>query len=212
MGEPVVISEKADGANARFVYHNGEYHCGSRETWKKEFTSYSHVTLKSLLEKGCEEEKAKKVMDNLAKQGGKSNVWWQMFRKYENLQKFLRDNPGVVVSAESYGKINCIVYNFPDVNRIAVFDIMKDGKFLDHNEARDLGKDLPWAPVLAENEPYSFDMVANLAEGETTVPDAKPGTIREGCVIRPVRERLSDKVSGRLVLKCISSVFLEKYR
>lgn len=32
-GEPVVITEKIHGCNARFLFHEGEMHCGSRTRW-----------------------------------------------------------------------------------------------------------------------------------------------------------------------------------
>lgn len=211
-GEPVHIHEKADGCNSRYLYLDGEYHCGSRIQWKKEFTSYSHVTLESLLANGCEEEKAKRVLENLSRQGGKTNVWWELLRRTESLQKFLRDNPGVVVYGEIFGLTNVVKYSFPEGNRFAAFDIMKDGRFLDHGEARDLAKDLSWVPTLADSQPYSFDLVTELAEGNTTAQGAKEGVIREGCVVRPIKERLSDKVGGRLVLKCVSGEFLERHR
>lgn len=38
-GEFVYISEKIDGANARFLYHNNRIYCGSRSNWKKESNS-----------------------------------------------------------------------------------------------------------------------------------------------------------------------------
>lgn len=34
-GEEVVLTEKVHGANARFVWHDGRLHCGSRTTYKK---------------------------------------------------------------------------------------------------------------------------------------------------------------------------------
>lgn len=34
-GDPVVITEKIHGANARFVFYNGEMHVGSRKQWKR---------------------------------------------------------------------------------------------------------------------------------------------------------------------------------
>lgn len=37
-GEEVVLTEKVHGANARFVWHDGRLHCGSRTTYKKEGT------------------------------------------------------------------------------------------------------------------------------------------------------------------------------
>ena len=38
-GEPVVVTEKLDGANARYTCIDGEMHCGSRERWIREFST-----------------------------------------------------------------------------------------------------------------------------------------------------------------------------
>jgi RNA ligase (TIGR02306 family) len=35
-GEEVIVTEKLHGCNARFVYHNDRFWCGSRTEWKKE--------------------------------------------------------------------------------------------------------------------------------------------------------------------------------
>ena len=44
-GEPVWITEKIHGCSARYVYSDGQIHCGSRNEWKKEYPSYDHITL-----------------------------------------------------------------------------------------------------------------------------------------------------------------------
>lgn len=36
IGEPVIVTEKIHGANARFVYHDGRIWCGSKNEWKKQ--------------------------------------------------------------------------------------------------------------------------------------------------------------------------------
>src|SRR5262249_25793278 len=54
-GEPVVVTEKLDGANARYVWADGRMHCGSRTEWKKEYPDYSHVTVEGLVAKGLPE-------------------------------------------------------------------------------------------------------------------------------------------------------------
>jgi RNA ligase (TIGR02306 family) len=48
-GEQVIITEKLDGANSRYVYFDGKMHCGSRTEWKKEYPSYEHLTVENLV-------------------------------------------------------------------------------------------------------------------------------------------------------------------
>jgi hypothetical protein len=135
------------------------------------------------------------------------------------LMAFLLDNPGVVVFGEVYGSTNRIKYGFPDGNRFAAFDVFKDGRFLDPEEAWKLLSlwHVPMVPMFnpvskvgLEALPYSFKLVKDLAEGKgTTAKGAKPGVIREGVVVRPWTGRYARSV-GRLQLKCASSTFLGK--
>ncbi len=212
-GESVVISEKCDGASARYVYFNGEFHCGSRTTWKRMYCTVP--TLEELIAKGCPEEKAVEVLDRASNRALKKNLWWDILEKTPSLEKFCRDNPGVVVYGEIAGNINCIKYSFPDVNRFYAFDVMKDGRWLDPYMARDITCEIddnfPWVPHVPNTGKYDFDQTCALAEGETLTKDAKPGTIREGIVIQPINERY-DPHLGRVKLKCVSGTFLEKYR
>lgn len=210
-GEPVHITEKCDGASMRAVYWDGVFHCGSRTEWKKKYPTYDHLTVESLVAKGMPEDQAKEQLERLLSKPKKMNLWWEVAERTPALEKFCRDNPGVVVHGEVFGCTNAIKYSLPDVNRIAVFDLMKDGKWLDLREARELGRDLPWVPVLADSIPYDFDTVCSFAEGLTTVADAKQGTIREGCVVKPIKERYDPKV-GRCCFKVINPEFLERYR
>jgi hypothetical protein len=62
-----------------------------------------------------------------------------------------------------------------------------------------------WVPVLYTG-PYK-DLSLSLVDGQTTVPGAKG--IREGIVIRPIKER-HVRGLGRLVLKLVSNAYLEK--
>ena len=50
-----------------------------------------------------------------------------------------------------------------------------------------------------------------VAEGHSLVPGAKSGTIREGVVVKPIKERWVESI-GRLCLKVVSGAYLEKYR
>lgn len=214
--EPVVITEKLDGANSRFVFAEGKMHCGSRTEWKKEYPDYSHVTAEKLIAAGKTEEEAQQILDRL--QGKKrKNLWWEMLDKYPIIEEFCRACPGVIVYGEVFGNVNCIKYGLPDGNRFAAFDLMYEGKWLDAYEARcrtaDCCKsdDFPWVPHIPNTGKYNFEEACALAEGQSLVPDAKAGTIREGVVIKPVKERFDSHI-GRICFKCVSGAYLEKYR
>jgi RNA ligase (TIGR02306 family) len=217
-GEPVVVTEKLDGTSARYVWLDGQYHCGSRTEWKKEYPSYDHLSVEKLTASGVPEERAREILDRLHSKPKARNLWWDILDRTPSLQKFLRDHPGVVAYGEVYGNTNCIKYGLPEGNRFAAFDLMRDGRWLDAEEARALGDELPWAPTLTPfvvglgfaAVPYDFDRLCEMAEGESLVFGARAGTIREGVVVSPLRERY-DHRCGRVKLKLVSAAFLEKY-
>ena len=93
-GEPVVVTEKLDGANARYTCIDGVMHCGSRTRWIREFVDYSHLTVDFLIAGGCEPEKAEQVFANLTTRPQKRNIWWQALQNYSAIEEFCRANPG----------------------------------------------------------------------------------------------------------------------
>jgi RNA ligase (TIGR02306 family) len=218
-GEPVVVCEKLDGSNVRFVYWDGRFWVKSRKRWVKRVPDYSHITLDSLMAKGVPEDKARGIVEKVALRQPKVNGFWEVLERTPVLMDFLRANPGVTVYGEVYGTTNRLKYGFPDGNRFAAFDIYRDGRFMDTEEAGNLAVTIPWVPLLNETDydpmcggcihpiPYSFDTIKTLAEGKTTALDAKTGVIREGVVIKPLRERWDRKL-GRVILKCVSPDFL----
>jgi len=60
---------------------------------------------------------------------------------------------------------------------------------------------IPTVPLLYSG-PYSFNKIQELAEGNSVVDTAKH--IREGCVIRPQKNRFNAKI-GRIILKCVGN-------
>ena len=63
-----------------------------------------------------------------------------------------------------------------------------------------------WVPVLYIG-PFNWDVISKLVEGQTAVPGAKG--IREGIVIRPLKERHVRSLC-RLILKVVSNQFILK--
>lgn len=231
-GELVVVTEKLDGTNSRYVYVDGQMYCGSHYEWKKEYPTYDHVTVDSILENA---EKVKRTMDRteaeeilqrLHEKPKKRNLWWEMLDRTPSLLKFCEANPGVVVYGETYGSIAWLKYGLPEGNRFAAFDLMKNGKFLDIELAYGMALDggLPWVPMFHElfsighilskkvsirATPFDFAKLCEMSEGLTTVEGAKPGTIREGIVISPLEERYDSRV-GRVKMKLVSGTYLER--
>ncbi len=231
-GEPVVLTEKLDGANSRYVWSDGKMNAGSRTEWKRPLADYSHITVEALLEnakkhgKEMSPEDAKDAVDRQHAKPKKKNLWWEVLERTPALERFCRDNPDTVVYGEVFGNVNCIKYGLAEGNRFAAFDLMKDGRWLNFHEAYGLADkaNLDWAPVLngvdrsasggferIRSFPYDFTMVVEMAEGISLVPNCKQGTIREGIVVRPLKERYDQHV-GRVCFKVVSGKFLEKHR
>lgn len=248
-GEPVVVTEKLHGANARYVFVDGRMHCGSRTEWKKEFPSYDHVTEDGLaanllqankarahkpgwveLTEAAAREKAREVLADLAEKtrNPRKNLWWQALDATPELRTFCEKNPGVVVYGEVYGAVQDLNYGHQKGEvSFAVFDLMKDGKFMDFGDAYSLAYlwDLPWVPTLSGGAfpgstdpgeyhamPFDFDTVCEMAEGKTTLVSARHPNVqhvREGVVVRPLKERY-DPVVGRCVLKFVGCGYLER--
>ena len=209
-GEIVHVLEKVDGSNFRAFWANDRLYVKTRNRWVRRTPNYDHVTLDGLIAKGVPEEKAAEIVTKV-KSNVMMNSFWEVIERTSGLVEFLKANPGTVVFGEIFGTTNRIKYGFKDGNRAAIFDVYRDGKFLNMVEARELTKGLQWVPSLTppEGAPYSFELVKRLATGKTTVEGAKSGTIREGAVVRPAEERYEHRV-GRVIFKSVNPEFLEK--
>lgn len=140
----------------------------------------------------------------------KGNVWWKALRKHEGLQKYLQDNPGMVVYGEVYGAVQTLKYGHEqgDVSFIA-FDILRDGLWINSGEFFETCQEnnIPHVPIIFHG-PFNFDKMLELAEGNSTIPNANH--IREGVVIKPEIERWNSLLGGRVSLKIVGNGYLEK--
>ena len=94
--------------------------------------------------------------------------------------------------------------------QLFVFDIRTpEGKWISRDEDFTLTEDwelLNWVPELYFG-PFDWVVISKLVDGQTAVPKGKG--IREGLVIRPLKER-HVRGLGRLILKVVSNAYLEK--
>jgi RNA ligase (TIGR02306 family) len=204
-GEPVVIAEKLHGQSAKYVFHDGKMHCSSRTVWKKEYPSYEHVTVESLLATGkVTEERALQIVADLRDKPKPRNSWWYALEQTPTLRAFCEANPGYVVYGEVVGgSIQDLGYGYPK-GQVGFFgfDIMKDGRFLDFEEAYGMATayGIPWVPIVKNGVPFDFDECCALAEGKTLVPGANH--VREGVVVSALAERV-DPRAGRSKVKFV---------
>lgn len=211
-GEPVVITEKLHGQSFKCVFEDGACHVSSRNEWKKEFPSFDHVTVESLVANGkVTEERANEIVSSLKSKPKRQNVFWQAFHATPGLKVLCEAHPGLVVHGEVLGGQD-LRYGVPAGEvRFAAFDMMRSGRWLDFHEAYELASSagIPWVPLLSsrEGESFDFDKCCALAEGKTTFSGASH--VREGCVVQALKERYHPEY-GRCKLKFVGCGYLDR--
>jgi RNA ligase (TIGR02306 family) len=163
--------------NARFVHDGTRLHAGSRTRFKK--------------------------LDS-------ETTWANVARKYE-LESKLERYSGIAIYGETYGNNTDMAYGVnraKDGDALVLFDALdtKTRRWFDVDEflafAIELG--LPVVPTL-DRGPFDYDAAVKLAEGPTTMRGATH--VREGIVVKPVRERVSRSL-GRVFLKLAGQGYL----
>jgi RNA ligase (TIGR02306 family) len=182
-GEEVVVSEKIHGTNARIGWVEGELLAGSHGLQRK---------------RPQPEEMA-------------SNTYWfpATLEPVQNLLDELRQQGHTVaiLFGEIYGsRVQSLHYGRRDGLGFAAFDILVGEHYLDYDDFLALcGRHgVATAPIL-DRVPFSLERIAELSRGKTTLPDDH---IREGVVVRPVKERFDQRVGGRVILKYLSDDYL----
>jgi RNA ligase (TIGR02306 family) len=184
-GEEVVIHEKAHGCNSRFVYSSSsdKFFVGSRQLNKRR------------------------------PEGDKRSTWWNIAEKYDLELKLKRHAPDLIFFGEIYGNVQDLKYGCPNdgINstKLALFDIfdIKRMVYLEYDEARRIGDELelPWVPTLYRGPWTKLDDFLHYAEGNSLIEGAN--NIREGFVLRPIKEAWDHRV-GRKILKIHGQGFL----
>ncbi len=180
-GEEVVATEKIHGTNCRIGMVNGVKMAGSMRLRRKEPENYEQ------------------------------NTYWFPWSIPE-IQNFFNDISAiygqVIVFGEVYGHGIQKGYCYDSKNGLIgfrVFDIMTNGNWESPNNVKVYCDtyNIPMAPVLYRG-PFSLKAIKEVSDGQTTVGD---GNIREGVVVRPVKERRHSRV-GRLVMKYVGDEYL----
>ena len=134
-------------------------------------------------------------------------LWWKALATHPEVEEFCKTHPEVTIYGEAYGQVQDLTYGFPKGKvGIVVFDLLRNGNWIDHDEAREIGKILPWVPVLYRG-PWNKEEIFKLADGKSKV--ALVDQIREGIVVKPVKERNNIEI-GRTQLKIVSNAYLER--
>ena len=137
-----------------------------------------------------------------------SNLWWRALAGSAEINEFCQTHPDCTIYGEVYGQVQDLKYGAKpgDAPRIVVFDILRNSEWVGYEEAKALAPGLPWVPELFKG-PYDEQAVLEMAEGRSAVAGADH--VREGVVVKPLRERSSIEV-GRVFLKIVGSGYLER--
>lgn len=180
MNEPVIVTEKIHGANARYTWSknaDGEWaqFCGSRTNWM------------------AEDEK---------------NAWHKAFRGCPSIGAWCRANPERILFGEVFGQVQGLKYGAGrnDVF-FAAFAVLDKQRWMDWEEMEASLSvfGVPIVPVVYRG-PFNEGAIAAMAEGDSSWPGANH--MREGVVVVPKHERTSEEI-GRVVLKMVSNRYLE---
>jgi RNA ligase (TIGR02306 family) len=198
-GETVVFTEKIHGTSARY----GRVPVQPDTFWKK------LKKLVGLLDSHEWVYGSRKVQLQSKKHRTTSyygtDVWLRCAEKYKLADLLLDDE---VVYGEIYGGGIQKGYDYgvsAEDRSFVVYDVQKDGKFLDHADLVHWcrSKQIPMVPTLYTG-PFSVAAVDEYTNGASVLdPNTK---IREGIVVRPSQERHG--LNGRDVVKSVSPAFL----
>ncbi len=194
-GEEVVISSKIHGSNSRLGIVDGELMAGSHNTRKKH---------------GVCIHKEKKIYN--------TSLYWEPFEWYPQIKDWLKNTidtfQSVIIFGEIFGSgVQKMAYGMENGKKdFRAFDISIDGRYLDWEDFEQICHDekIPYIPILYKG-PYSREIVEKYTSGPAVVCNADniKGKFkgREGCVIKPVEERIDEHI-GRIVLKSVSVDYL----
>jgi RNA ligase (TIGR02306 family) len=181
VGEEVLVSEKIHGANGRFVWQDGELHAGTHNNWLKHPDDCPYVPL--------------------------VNCWWNVAKKY-NLKDKLQQYPNIEFFGEVYGYVQFLRYDHkPGEYSLRIFDAfdISAGKYIDKATLVPMLKniDMLGPPIMYLGPWPGYEAAKPWANGKSLIAE----NIREGFVVRPLKERYHDKV-GRVILKLVGEDFL----
>lgn len=202
--EVVVATEKIHGTNARFGFHKGKFIVGSHNTQKFYAYGWKHF-LGMFIAKVLAKFGYKKLLGSYHEN---NKSWWCNAADQHDLRKKLSKHPGYIVYGEIFGSgVQDLTYGVPTGTlAFKVFDIfdIENNLFLNYWDMVTLTKHMG-----LENVPHLWDGywkdcdLQKHTEGKSTLDDKQ---IREGCVVKPIVERLDSKL-GRVILKSISPAY-----
>lgn len=182
-GEPVLLSEKIHGTQCRLGLIEGEPMAGSKQLRRK------------------------RPGDDRFE----SSIYWYPFSLTPVrtlLEQLSQKHQQVILFGEVFGsKIQSFHYGLEGRPGFRAFDLLLDGRYVDWPDFLELCAqyNVDTVPALA-SLPFDLVEIKAFSEGKTQLME-QAAHIREGVVVRPLRERHDPRV-GRVILKYVSDTYL----
>ena len=207
-GEEVVFTEKIHGTNSRIG------HIMVRDKARGELVPRIAVgTHRTQIEVSDEGKEGSLYGYPLTLEGVRRALWMPAVEKGNEVLEGASPNVNRILYGEIFGpRINDYHYGQTSPAYRA-FDIKEGQAFLDYDEfvAQCAAFDIATAPALYRG-PFSLDAVdafTNRWNGGKSQVGTNPDQLREGIVIRPVKERTHPEI-GRVILKAIADSYLTR--
>jgi RNA ligase (TIGR02306 family) len=199
----VVITEKLHGANIRMTYQNGKFHVASRRFWRREF---DRPTARNLIERG-----RLWILERLGRNLDipTTSEYWKAFKAQPDLMEIVKRFGGLVFYGELYGRVQSgFTYDSNEGNKIRIFDVLDPTTrtYLPWPEVANIVPSELLVPVDYIG-PFEMNVVQEYAEHKSQLTGDH---VREGVVVKPLVDMWSDRLGGRIILKYINPVYLER--
>lgn len=134
------------------------------------------------------------------------DMWWRCIDQNPWIEEWCKENPDITVYGEVFGNVQNLKYGSVGGELFfRAFDLLRGTEWIGYDEARQMAFPyLHWVPELYRGE-LDIEKLQNMILGDSTLANH----MMEGCVIRPVNERVDPKF-GRVFLKLVSPRYLEK--
>lgn len=148
---------------------------------------------------------------NQFKKLDEADLWWSLAIKYD-LEAKLANYPGIAIYGEAYGQVQDLKYGL-DEHRLVLFDALNilTRRWYDYDDMWALADDLqvPTAPLLYRGPWRADDWPEHKARAEGLSVLGNEVCVREGWVLRPVKERQDHRL-GRVQMKLHGEGFLTR--
>lgn len=219
-GEPVYVTEKIHGANARYTAEDRGFFSFSARNWGVSLR-FGSTVLTWGRGRGFKRTRLPEYARYMRvgsrtqwKRPDPNDIWWRALTP--EIAAFCKNNPGFTLYGEVYGDVQDLDYGLGagEVKFVAFDVLMQDSDLADGSRWKDAPAffsvmeryGIPTVPILAI-EGFDLNSVLSMAEGRTVLGNGKH--VREGVVVRP-REERHDPRFGRVILKAVGQGYLER--